>query len=185
MIKNVGHGVQLRPLPRRPTPGSELPPVDDDWIIERADDQGLFIHNVRTDHAFILAYDQIHSYMSNPMRGSADGRAHGFLWLRVQLSLLPQTIDVEPLPPGEWGSTKKQEPVSSHKQSTAKSKITASIQLLPALDEEGPKDIDVKELALIFVNDGDTTGHNLSFKISMPTVKSVKLDNPQRMISVL
>ncbi len=101
LAKNVGHVVQLRLIARRPAPIGDLPPIDDDWIIERADDRGLNLHNLRTGYIPLLAYDQIHSYMSNPIR-DIEGRKHGFLQLRVQLSLLPQGLQIEPLAPGEW-----------------------------------------------------------------------------------
>ena len=107
IAENEGHVVQVRPLARRPTPDGDLPALDDDWIIDRVDDKGVYLRNLRTGHSPLLGYDQIHSYLSNPIRDVGE-RKHGFLQLRIQLILHPDRVCVAPLQPGKWESADSQ-----------------------------------------------------------------------------
>ena len=102
-LKNlVGYRIRIRPVARRPGASDELPVADDDWIIGNVDMDRVELTNVRTGHNAVLGLDHIHSFLSDPARDNT-GVKYGFLQLRVQLSLLPQGLDIEPLAPGEWG----------------------------------------------------------------------------------
>jgi hypothetical protein len=55
--KNVGHHVRLRPMAKRfaggPT-GPQLPPVNDDWLIQGFERNGVRISNNATGHGTVL-----------------------------------------------------------------------------------------------------------------------------------
>ena len=103
-LKNlVGHHMRIRPITKRPSRDKQLPQIDDDWIVQTIHTDKIELLNIRTHHAAILGLDQIHSYMSDPARDRS-GIKHGFFQLRIQLSILPNDLQIEPLPPGEWGT---------------------------------------------------------------------------------
>ncbi len=100
MKKNVGKHVKIRPMAARfyGIGGPELPPVDDDWIIQHADDSGITLENDHTGHSRVLGYDQIHHFMGDPVRGSG----YGVLVLHVQVHIAGTSMWMEPAArPGE------------------------------------------------------------------------------------
>lgn len=99
--KTVGTRVRIRPVAKRHDGTNELPPVDYDWLVLRIEDEVVVLSNLSTVHMARIGLDQIHSYMSDPIRDTGDVK-HGFLQLRVQLCLRGNAIDTEPLPPGQW-----------------------------------------------------------------------------------
>lgn len=109
--KSKGKYVKIRPVPKRfkGAEGSpELGTEDDDWIIDQVADDSLQIRQ-----AAILAVvakvgrDHIHSYTSNPMRGSG----HGFLNLTVQLNIGGNDVWIEPVSfLGAHGSRRARKP---------------------------------------------------------------------------
>lgn len=101
MKKNVGYRVQLIPIGcRLDENGRELPPEDEDWIIQAASDVGISISNNR-GHSTSLGKDHIHHFTSNPDRSRA-GISYGFLTLNVQIFMQGRRLWVRPnLRPGE------------------------------------------------------------------------------------
>ena len=75
MKKNALSHVQLRPVAKRfyGAEGPQLPPVDDDWLIQSVEDAGVRISNNHTGHGTLLAWDQIHHYATDPDRGGRNG----------------------------------------------------------------------------------------------------------------
>ncbi len=65
--KSIGHYVRIRPIAKRLSGATELPRIDDDWIIQRIDDV-VELLNIRTNHVATLGFDNIHSYLSEPSR---------------------------------------------------------------------------------------------------------------------
>lgn len=100
--KSLGHHVRIRPLVKRFEGPKELLSEDDDWIISRVDTDHVELSNIRTGHIAILGMDHVFSYVSEPGRNHG-GIKHGFLQLRVQVSIVGGLVQIEPLPPGEWG----------------------------------------------------------------------------------
>jgi len=101
MKKNVGYRVQLVPIAcRLEEGGRELPPLNDDWIINEVSNAGVRISNTRTGHETTLGEDHIHHFTSDPDR-SRTGIQHGFLTLNVQIFL--QGRDLRVLPNGRPG----------------------------------------------------------------------------------
>jgi len=102
MKKNLHARVQLRPTPHRLDEyGIKLPPSDDDWLIQEVSGEGVRIKNLRTDHTTTLGKDHIYDYVSNPDR-SQGGVKHGFLTLKVQVSLKANNLSITPTArPGE------------------------------------------------------------------------------------
>ena len=102
MKKNVGCRIQLVPTAcRLDENGSELPPMDDDWIIDEVSTAGVRVSNVRTRHVTTLGKDHVHHFTSNPDR-SQTGIRHGFLTLNVQVFLQGDKLWVRPnARPGE------------------------------------------------------------------------------------
>jgi hypothetical protein len=84
--KCFGHRVRIRPIPKS-FEGSKEVPADDDWIITRVNADHLELKNIRSDHVAILGLDNIHNYLSEPGRNQGETK-YGFLWLRVQISLV-------------------------------------------------------------------------------------------------
>src|ERR1700730_7574846 len=85
--RNTGWQGQMIPIASRlDDKRRELPPVDDDWIIEEVSNAGVRIFNTRTQHHITLGADHIHNFTSNPDR-SHNGIKHGFLTLNVQIFL--------------------------------------------------------------------------------------------------
>lgn len=97
IIKNDGARVQLEPPARFLDANGveQLPTRNDDWIIHAADETGLRIQNVYSDHATTLAYDHIHHYTSNPDR-SRGGIQYGFLTLHVQIFIRGVNLSIRP-----------------------------------------------------------------------------------------
>jgi hypothetical protein len=98
--KNEWKLVKIRPVAKRfyGETGPPLPPVDDDWLITWAGDDGVRINNIHTDHGTLLAWDQVHHFNSDPVRGSG----FGTLILNVQLHIGGDQVWSEPAPrPGE------------------------------------------------------------------------------------
>ena len=95
--KNLYSRVKLRPIAKRLLKGVELEPSDNDWIIERVPDEGVVINNPQRGYGYLLGFDQIHNYTSDPNR-NYDGLKHGILVLSVQLfiDLSTWTISIEP-----------------------------------------------------------------------------------------
>lgn len=103
IVKNVGARVQLEPPARfLDANGIELLPMrNDDWIIHAADEDGLRIQNIYSDHVATLGYDHIHHYTSNPGRMRGDLR-YGFLSLHIQIFIQGVNLTIRPnARPGE------------------------------------------------------------------------------------
>ena len=97
LAKSKGSRIRLRPIAKRFEDNRELPPIDDDWIIEFVDkNKGVNIFNVRTNHTTALGFDHIREFISDPNR-DRDELKHGFLKLKVQISLCGNTVKIEPL----------------------------------------------------------------------------------------
>ena len=64
--KNKGWRVQLLPIASRLDDGSELPRVDDDWIIEEVSNSEVSIFNPRTQHRLALGADHVHHFTMYP-----------------------------------------------------------------------------------------------------------------------
>jgi hypothetical protein len=91
--------VRIRPTARRTDGLVEYEKKDDEWRVIEVDMRTvtLQIRNTRTDHCPRLGFDQIHSFMTDPIRTTAT-ESHGFLELNVQLAIGgPNGVDVEPL----------------------------------------------------------------------------------------
>ena len=102
MKKNLHARVQLIPTAHRlDEHGRKLPAIDDDWLLEEVTADGVRIKNVRTHHTTTLGKDHIYDWRSNPDR-SQIGVKHGFLVLKVQISLKPKGLSITPnVRPGE------------------------------------------------------------------------------------
>jgi len=100
--RNKGWRVQLVPIANRlDEEGRELPPENDDWIIEEVSASGLRMMNTRTQHQLTLGADHIHHFVTNPHR-SIGGIQYGFLVLHVQVSMDRKGCSVHPnARPGE------------------------------------------------------------------------------------
>jgi hypothetical protein len=100
MKKNAWSHVRLMPVAKRfyGADGPQLPPVDDDWLIQGVEDAGVRISNNHTGHGTLLAWDQIHHYATAPDRGDR----HGFLILNTQVNIGGNSLWCEPtFRPGE------------------------------------------------------------------------------------
>lgn len=99
LARNEGYRVRLWPVPmRRMADGVWLPPIDDDWILQGVDNQGVArLRNIRTDHVATLGTDRIHHFDHEPHRDWNDLRL-GLLELRVRLVLQGPNIHYVPLP---------------------------------------------------------------------------------------
>jgi hypothetical protein len=88
--------VRFRPVPQRydggPS-GAPLPPTDPDGIIGPEMNGGLSMYQVGVPYGFVLGYDHIREYLSDPVRG-AD---YGFLILKVQVNTGGDHVWIEPL----------------------------------------------------------------------------------------
>ncbi len=102
--KDVGCRVQLAPVARwLDETNRELPPEDDEWIIEDVTDESVRIFNTHTGLVITLGKDHVHSFASNPQE-STGGIKHGFLVLHVQVYMRGAKCWVRPnLRPGEAG----------------------------------------------------------------------------------
>jgi len=98
--KNAWSRVRIRPKAKRffGEAGPQLPPVDDDWMIQDVGEEGVRISNSATGHGTVLGYDHIHHFMSDPARGARSG----FLILNVQIHIGGNRLWIEPTcRPGE------------------------------------------------------------------------------------
>jgi len=97
--KNVGHHVRLRPMAKRfvggPT-GPQLPPVDDDWLIQGFEKNGVRISNNATGHGTVLGFDHIREFATEPVRG----QGYGMLILKSQLHIGGCSLWIEPISVG-------------------------------------------------------------------------------------
>ncbi len=102
MKKNVGCRVQLVPMAcRLDENGHELPPINDDWIINEVSTDAVRIWNTGTDHTITLGKDHVHHFTTDPGRSQA-GIRYGFLTLNVQVFLQGRKGWVRPnAQPGE------------------------------------------------------------------------------------
>ena len=94
--KNVGHHMRLRPMAKRfvggPT-GPQLPPVDDDWLIQGFEKDGVRISNNATGHGTDLGFDHIREFATDPVRG----QGYGTLILKSQLHISGCSLWIEPI----------------------------------------------------------------------------------------
>src|ERR1035441_8991004 len=84
--KNVGHHVRMRPMAKRFVgghSGPQLPPVDDDWLIQGVEKDGIRISNSMTGHGTFLGFDHIREFSTDPVRG----QGYGLLILKSQLHI--------------------------------------------------------------------------------------------------
>ena len=87
--KRQGTNLRLRPLPHRiDGSGKHLPESDDAWRLEKVLDNPSSIEllNIHTGHVLTLQPDNVQEY-----------RSPDFLLLRCQLTVRPQSIDIEPI----------------------------------------------------------------------------------------
>lgn len=74
--------VRLFPTARRIDPnGSELPKIDDVWLVADASREKLELRNTRTDHIVELGTDHVREYMTDL------GRTEGIFKLKCQIFL--------------------------------------------------------------------------------------------------
>lgn len=86
----------MRPIAQRANDDGPMDELDDDWIICSVADEGATLSNTRTSHLLLLPYDQIREFMADPRRDVGDVK-HGFLRLKVQVTITPRGVTVEPL----------------------------------------------------------------------------------------
>ena len=89
LAKRKGIHVRLRPIPTRiDASGSELPPADDEWVVEDILSKPNRVHltNPITGHFVEIHSDNIREY-----------RSPGFLVLRCSLIISPAGISIEPI----------------------------------------------------------------------------------------
>jgi hypothetical protein len=100
--KNLHKRVRLVPIARRVDAiGRPIEQFDDEWIVDSINEIGAVLRNTRNPYIPTLSYDQIHSYMADPLRSSSSTEC-GFLVLKVQIYMGPDKIWVVPnLRPGE------------------------------------------------------------------------------------
>jgi hypothetical protein len=91
--KTKGYHVRVRPVAVR---SGGLPQIDDDWLIESIAEAGITIFNMRTHHRPVLAFDHIREFMTDVGRDRG-GIKHGFLRLKVQLTLTDRDVLTEPI----------------------------------------------------------------------------------------
>jgi hypothetical protein len=94
MKKNAWSHVRLRPVAKRfyGADGPQLPPVDDDWLIQGVEDAGVRLSNNHTGHGTLFAWDQIHHYATDSDRGDRDG----FLILNTHVKIDGNSLWCEP-----------------------------------------------------------------------------------------
>jgi hypothetical protein len=99
LIENVWKArVRFRPAVRRydgRPGGAPLPLADREWIIGPEIKEGMMLYQVGVPYGFVLGFDQIREYVSDPSRGEH----HGFLILKVQVNTGGNHLWVEPLTP--------------------------------------------------------------------------------------
>lgn len=85
--KRIGQPHRLRPLPRRFAQDSrELPPRDDQWVLEQVAKGFVKLSNASTGHVFKLGSDNLHEF-----------RTPDFLLLRCQIIIFGNHVRIEPL----------------------------------------------------------------------------------------
>jgi hypothetical protein len=97
--KNVGHHVRLRPMAKRfvgGRTGPQLPPVDDDWLIQGFEKDGVRISNNATGHGTVLGFDHIREFATDPVRG----HGYGMLILKSQVHIGGCSLWIEPISVG-------------------------------------------------------------------------------------
>jgi hypothetical protein len=104
LSKCVGQFVRLRPMALRYDGASGLPQIDDDWRVDRVEDEGVRLQNIRTAHTVLLGYDHIHNYTSDAGRQLGQQK-YGFLQLNVRIMLHGIHADIEPIDPREKATT--------------------------------------------------------------------------------
>ncbi|WP_321476623.1 hypothetical protein [uncultured Paludibaculum sp.] len=96
--KDLGQHVRLRPMAKRfvggPS-GPQVPPVDDDWLIQAVDKTGIRISNGATGHGTVLGYDHIREFTTDPVRG----QGYGTLILKTQVHVGGNHLWTEPIGP--------------------------------------------------------------------------------------
>jgi hypothetical protein len=75
--------------------GAELPAADREWIIGPEMETGMMMYQVGVPYGFVLGFDQIREFISDPIRGEG----HGFLMLKVQVNTGGDRVWTEPLDP--------------------------------------------------------------------------------------
>ena len=111
--RSLGFHVRLEPVAiRLDDADHELPPINDDWLIQDVTDVGVRIGNIRTSHTTTLGKDHIHHFTSNPGESINGGIQRGFLTLTVQIYLQGNSLSIRPC-------TRPGEPVPPHPVETA------------------------------------------------------------------
>jgi hypothetical protein len=100
--KNLHKRVHLVPIPKLADElGREIGLADDEWSVDSVADSFAVVHNRRNDYCPKISYDQMYSYMADPIRSSSD-LEYGYLILKIQIYMGPKKIWVVPnLRPGE------------------------------------------------------------------------------------
>jgi hypothetical protein len=96
--KLVRRHVRLRPVAARIDAAnqSQLQPIDDRWMVSSYDaSAGLSLSLSRTGHGFMLPFDHIREFVSDPSHAG-----DGFLMLKVQVYMSGDNLWVDPVPPG-------------------------------------------------------------------------------------
>jgi len=90
--------VRFRPIPQRydgGPGGAPLPEADREWIIGPEMPGGMMMYCVNIPYGFVLGFDQVREFISDPIRGEG----HGFLVLKVQVNTGGDHVWAEPLDP--------------------------------------------------------------------------------------
>lgn len=90
--------VRFRPVPQRfdgGPGGTPLPSIDRDWIIGPLTEKGFVMYQVGVPYAFVLGFDHIREFVSDPTRGDE----YGLLVLKVQVNTGGDRVWVEPILP--------------------------------------------------------------------------------------
>lgn len=93
-LANMQHSrVKLRPRARRfEKDGSELPSIDDLWIIQETSRDRITVLNTRTEHLIPIGTDHIREYLTD-----SSGQSDGFLKLKSEIVIQGKAASVEPL----------------------------------------------------------------------------------------
>jgi len=92
--------VRFRPIPQRydgGPGGAPLPIADREWIIGPEMQGGMMMYCVNIPYGFVLGFDQIREFISDPITGEG----HGFLMLKVQVNTGGNHVWTEPLSPAQ------------------------------------------------------------------------------------
>lgn len=98
--KNLWQPIRLRP--KVTYKGQEY---DGQWLFEQINDKVeiIILRNTAIGNSVTLGFDHILNYDSDPMN-NGDGLRHGFLILKVQISITDSAVEIEPLPPNKLSS---------------------------------------------------------------------------------